>query len=148
MKLLIAKGMILTERALVSKFSIWRTRVKLHLNTSSNQNIFTAYGAGYVAVRGQCFRHSLVVTPEQLFNEWQPQDFDTLTESHFAFLLTIKPEIVLLGTGSRQRFPAPHLYRKLTTAGISVESMDTPATCRTYNILMSEDRKVAAAILL
>lgn len=122
--------------------------MKLHLNTNASQNIFTAYGAGYVTIREQCFKHSLVVTPEQIFNDWQPQGFDALSESHFTYLLAIRPEIVLLGTGIRQRFPHPRLYQQLTAAGIGVESMDTPAACRTYNILMSEDRKVAAAILL
>jgi len=145
LKLLTAKGVILTERALVGK---WRTRVKLHLNTRTNQNIFTAHGAGYVTVNGKSFEHSIVVTPEQVFSDWQAQGFDSLNESHFAYLLAIKPEIVLLGTGTQQRFPHPRLYQQLTAAGIGVESMNTPAACRTYNILMGEDRKVVAAILL
>ena len=145
MKLLTAKGVILTERAWVSK---WRTRVKLHLNTRTNQNIFTAHGAGYVTVSGLSFEHSIVVTPEQVFTDWQPQGFDALNESHFDYLLAMKPEIVLLGTGSQQCFPHPRLYQQLTAAGIGVESMDTPAACRTYNILIGEDRKVVAAILL
>ncbi|RFC39491.1 MAG: putative conserved protein, contains Mth938-like domain [Candidatus Nitrotoga sp. CP45] len=145
LKLLTAKGVILTERAWVSK---WRTRVKLHLNTRTNQNIFTAHGTGYVTVSNQCFKHSIVVTPEQVFTDWQPHGFDALSESDFAYLLAMKPEIVLLGTGTQQRFPHPRLYQQLTAAGIGVESMDTPAACRTYNILMGEDRKVVAAILL
>lgn len=122
--------------------------MKLHLNTRTNQNIFTAHGAGYVTVSGQRFEHAIVVTPEQVFTDWQPHGFDALNESHFAYLLAMKPEIVLLGTGAQQRFPHPRLYQQLTAAGIGVESMDTPAACRTYNILMAEDRKVFAAILL
>jgi uncharacterized protein len=122
--------------------------VKLHLNTRTNQKIFTAHGAGYVTVSGQRFEHSIVVTPEQVFSDWQPQGFAALNESHFVHLLAMKPEIVLLGTGAQQRFPHPRLYQQLTAAGIGVESMDTPAACRTYNILMGEDRKVVAAILL
>ena len=122
--------------------------MKLHLNTRTNQNIFTAHGAGSVTVSGLRFEHSIVVTPEQVFTDWQPQGFDTLNESHFAYLLAMKPEIVLLGTGAQQHFPHPRLYQQLTAAGIGVESMDTPAACRTYNILMGEDRKVVAAILL
>lgn len=145
MKLLTAKGVILTEHAHVGK---WRTRVKLHLNTRTNQNIFTAHGTGYVTVNELRFTHSIVVTPEQIFSDWQPQGFDALSESHFTYLLAMKPEIVLLGTGDRQRFPHPRLYQPLTAAGICLESMDTPAACRTYNILMGEDRKVVAAILL
>lgn len=122
--------------------------MKLHLNTRTNQNIFTAHGTGYVTVSGQRFEHSIVVTPEQVFTDWQPHNFDALSESDFAYLLAMKPEIVLLGTGAQQCFPHPRLYQQLTAAGIGVESMDTPAACRTYNILMGEDRKVIAAILL
>ncbi|RFC31537.1 MAG: putative conserved protein, contains Mth938-like domain [Candidatus Nitrotoga sp. MKT] len=122
--------------------------MKLHLNTRTNQNIFTAHGTGYVTVSGQRFEHSIVVTPELVFTDWQPHNFDALSESDFAYLLAMKPEIVLLGTGAQQCFPHPRLYQQLTAASIGVESMDTPAACRTYNILMGEDRKVVAAILL
>ena len=65
-----------------------------------------------------------------------------------AYFLTLKPEILLLGTGAQLRFPHPRLYRQLIAAGIGMECMDTAAACRTYNILMGEDRKVVAGILL
>ena len=110
--------------------------------------MFTAHGVGFVTVSGERFEHSIVVTPEQVFSDWQPQGFDALNEAHFAYLLALKPEVVLLGTGSQQRFPHPRLYQTLTTARISVECMDTPAACRTYNILMAEDRRVVAGVLL
>ena len=122
--------------------------MKLHLNTTTTRNIFTAHGAGYVAVGGRRFEHPIVVTPEQVFTDWQPQGFDALDENHFAYFLALKPEILLLGTGALQRFPHPHLYRQLIAARIGVEYMHTAAACRTYNILMEEDRKVVAAILL
>ena len=122
--------------------------MKLHLNTTTTRNIFTAHGAGYVAVGGQRFEHPIVVTPKHLFTDWQAQDFDTLDETHFTYFLTFKPEVLLFGTGAQQRFPRPHLYRQLIEARIGVECMNTAAVCRTYNILMAEDRKVVAAILL
>ncbi len=126
----------------------WRHCLKLQLNTSTNRNIFTAHGAGYVAVSGQRFEHSIAVTSEQIFTDWQPKDFDALEEGHFEYFLTLRPEILLLGTGAQQRFPHPRLYRQLVEAHIGVECMHTAAACRTYNILMAEDRKVVAAILL
>ena len=86
--------------------------------------------------------------PEQVFDDWQPQGFDALNEGHFDYLLALKPEILLLGTGTQLRFPHPRLYQQLIGAGIGVECMDTAAACRTYNILMGEDRKVVAGILL
>ncbi len=122
--------------------------MKLHLSTPTTRNIFTAHGAGYVAVSGRRFEHSIVVTPEQIFTDWQPQGFGALEESHFAYFLALRPEILLLGTGAQQRFPHPRLYRQLIEARIGVECMHTAAACRTYNILMEEDRKVVAAILL
>ncbi len=63
-------------------------------------------------------------------------------------LAELKPEVVLLGTGTRLRFPHPRLTRALTDAGIGVEVMDTPAACRTFNILAAEGRKVLAAVIL
>ena len=122
--------------------------MKLHLNTSISQKIFTAHGKGYVAVSRERFEHPIVVTPEQVLTDWQPQGFDALEETHFAYFLALKPEILLLGTGAQQRFAHPRLYQALSAAGIAVEFMDTAAACRTYNILMAEVRKVVAAILL
>ncbi len=122
--------------------------MKFHLNTSTSQKMFTAHGVGFVTVSGERFEDSIVVTPEQVFSDWRPQGFDALNEAHFTYLLALKPEVVLLGTGSQQRFPDPRLYQALTAARIGVECMDTPAACRTYNILMAEDRRVVAGILL
>lgn len=122
--------------------------MKLHLDTTTSKKIFTAHGTGYVAVNGKRFEQPIAVTPEQVLVDWQPRGFDALDEAHFAYFLPLNPEIVLLGTGAQQRFPHPRLYRQLIAARIAVECMDTAAACRTYNILMAEDRKVIAAILL
>jgi len=124
------------------------TPMKLQLPHTGAQKAFTAHGAGYVMVGGARYEHPIVVTPQQVLGDWQPQGFEALDESHFAYFLQLKPEILLLGTGAQQRFPHPRLYRQLIEARIGVECMDTPAACRTYNILMAEERKVVAAILL
>lgn len=122
--------------------------MKLHLNKYTNRNMFTAHGAGYVMVNGQRHEQSLVVTPDELLSGRLPASFDTLEAAHFDALLELQPEVVLFGSGSQLRFPHPQLYQALSRARIGVECMDTPAACRTYNILMSEDRKVVAVILL
>lgn len=122
--------------------------MKLHLNTSITQKNFTAHGEDYVVVSGERFEHPIVVTPEQVLTDWQPQGFDALDETHFAYFLTLKPEILLFGTGTQQRFAHPRLYQALSAVSIAIEFMNTAAACRTYNILMAEDRKVVAAILL
>jgi uncharacterized protein len=122
--------------------------LKLHLNQHTDRNIFTAHGAGYVMVNGQRHEQSIVVTPDELLTGRLPATFDALQAAHFDALLELQPEVVLFGSGSQLRFPHPRLYQALSKARIGVECMDTPAACRTYNILMSEDRKVVAMILL
>lgn len=121
--------------------------MKLHLTRLGDTKMFTAHGADYVMVNGERFDASIVVLADEVRSDWQVAGFDALTESDFAWFLELKPEVLLFGTGARQRFAHPRLYRALTEAGIAVEFMDTPAACRTYNILVAEDRKVAAAIL-
>lgn len=122
--------------------------MKLHLTQAAGQNLFTAYGDGYVQVNQQRFETSLIVMPSQLITDWPPRSLDQLTEAHFTHLATLQPEIVLLGTGAMLRFPHPRLSSPLSQAGIGFEVMDTFAAARTYNILMGEGRRVAAALLL
>jgi uncharacterized protein len=122
--------------------------MKLHADAPIAANVFTGYGDGYVLVNGQRHERSLVVLPERLMADWAVTDFESLAEAHFAALVDLGREVVLLGTGARLRFPHPRLLAPLHRAGIGVEVMDVPAACRTYNILMAESRKVAAALLL
>jgi uncharacterized protein len=122
--------------------------LKFHLSNFGNQKIFTAHGAGYVTVNRERFEHAIVVTPEQVHIDWNASSFNTLDETHFNFFIALKPEVILFGTGEKQRFAHPKLYRALTDAHIAIEFMDTPAACRTYNILMAEDRRVVAGVLL
>ena len=121
--------------------------MKLHLSNISGINAFTGYGEGYVMINRQRYEHSLVVQPDRLVTDWQPAGFDALEAADFARLAELKPEIVLLGTGARLRFPRPELTRALMEARIGLEVMDVQAACRTYNILAAEERKVAAALL-
>jgi uncharacterized protein len=122
--------------------------LKLHLADLGDTKLFTAYGPDHVVVNGERYASSIVVQATEVRGDWNAASFDELGEAHFSYFLALKPEILLLGTGARQRFPHPRLYRALTNAGIALECMDTPAACRTYNILVAEDRKVVAAILL
>ena len=122
--------------------------MKLHLTQAPGQNIFTAYGEGYVQINQQRYERSLIVMPEQLIADWSPRTLEQLTEAHFADIATMQPEIVLLGTGNILRFPHPRLSQALAKAYIGFEVMDTYAAARTYNILMGEGRRVAAALLL
>lgn len=122
--------------------------MKFHLADAPDLNLFTAYDSGYVAVNHKRYQSSLIVLPDRIVEDWPPHSFESLAAPHFEALLEFNPEIVLLGTGSALRFPHPRLTQALIQARIGVEVMDTPAACRTYNILAGEGRKVAAALLL
>ena len=120
----------------------------LHLQTNTTQRLFSGHGPDYVAVNGQRFTRPVVVTAEAVHTDWSAPDFAGLAPAHFEYFLTLKPEVLLFGTGARQQFAHPNLYHELIRAGIAIEFMDTPAACRTYNILVAEDRRVVAAVLL
>jgi uncharacterized protein len=122
-------------------------RMKLHLDKVPGRNIFTAYGDDFVAVNGTRYETSLVVAPDRLEADWPPVSLDRLSAQALLLIRDMRPEIVLLGTGTVQRFPAPQLLRVLIEARIGVEIMDNRAACRTYNVLAGEERRVAAALI-
>lgn len=122
--------------------------MKLHLAHPGGTKLFTAHGLGYVMVNGVRYDGSIVTMAEEVRGDWIVAGFGQLAAEHFAYFLALEPDVLLLGTGETQRFPPPRLYRVLTDAGIGVECMDTPAACRTYNILVAEGRRVVAAILV
>ena len=120
--------------------------MKLHAARPSAANTITGYGEDHVLVNGQRHDSSVVVLSDRIL-PWDAKSFSTLREEDFSLLKNLGVEIVLLGTGPRQRFPHPRLTAPLAAAGIGVEVMDLKAACRTYNILVAEERKVAAALL-
>lgn len=121
--------------------------MKLHLSNTGSINLFTAYGDGYVAVNNEKHEQNLILLPEKVITGWSTASVETLTDADMAKLLELGTEIILLGTGNRLRFPAGPLMRPFAPAGIGLEVMDIQAACRTYNILASEGRHVAAALL-
>ncbi len=120
--------------------------MKLHAATPSAANTITAYGDDYVKVNGARHDSSVIVTPSDV-KRWSAADFEHLKEEDFAELANLGAEIVLLGTGPRQRFPHPSLTAPLGAARVGLEVMDLKAACRTYNILVAEERKVALALV-
>ena len=93
-------------------------------------------------------RRSFWLTPEQLVEAWPPTTTAAIDEAALAPILALQPQLLILGTGARQQFLAPRLQAQLYSRGIGIESMDNAAAARTYNLLASEGRKVAAAFLL
>ncbi|MES2839691.1 MAG: Mth938-like domain-containing protein [Pseudomonadota bacterium] len=124
--------------------------MKLHSDKLDIQSV-TGYGDGWIAVNGQRHSHSLVLTPKGQLQPWPCSRFELLEAAHFNMLIqltTEPPELVVFGSGSRLRFAPPALLRDLMAQRIGVETMDTAAACRTYNILAGEGRRVVAALLL
>jgi uncharacterized protein len=91
---------------------------------------------------------SVIITPEDLIEEWPPADPAELATEHIQQVLVLQPEIVILGTGRRLRFPSVEVIQACHRAGAGFEVMDTGAACRTYNILAAEGRRVAVALLM
>jgi uncharacterized protein len=120
--------------------------MKLELETVTGAYQIQRYDTDSITINDQVCTSSLILMPQHL-SAWAVKDFASLTEAHFAALIPLKPEVVLLGTGTKIRFPAPELLVPLINQGIGVEVMNTPAACRTYNVLMSEERAVVAALL-
>ncbi|MFO1415014.1 MAG: Mth938-like domain-containing protein [Burkholderiales bacterium] len=121
--------------------------MKLHLQAPA-ANIVTGSGPGWVRIGQVEYRSNLVLLPDAIVKGWAPQGLAALQEADFAALLQYRPEMVLLGTGERQHFVHPRLLQALAAARVGVETMDTRAACRTFNILVAEDRRVAAALVV
>lgn len=121
--------------------------MKLHHNATQQYQTVTAYDDGGVDINLKRFTDSLIVLPEVSATPWPVSGFDALTAADFAQLDALLPDVIILGTGRRQRFVHPRLIAALTSRRIGVECMDNQAACRTYNILMAEGRKVALALI-
>jgi len=121
--------------------------MKFHLQAPA-ANVITGLGPGWVRVGTTEYRENLVLTPDAIATGWAPGGFGALADADFAALLKYTPELVLLGTGARQEFPHPRLIRDLASARVGVEVMDTRAACRTFNILIAEGSRVAAALVM
>jgi uncharacterized protein len=122
--------------------------VKLHATVVPSANTFNAYGDDYVEVNAVRHDRSILVMPDRPVVEWPVAAFADLTEDSFRFVADQDPELVVFGSGRKLRFVHPRLLKVLIDRGIGVETMDMHAACRTYNILMAEGRRVAAALLI
>jgi uncharacterized protein len=107
-----------------------------------------SYAPGEVRVGETVLTRSCLISADRLIDDWRPQTLEELTEADLAAVFALDPEIVVLGTGTRQRFASPGLMAAILSRGIGCEVMDTGAACRTYNVLVSESRRAVAALLL
>jgi len=121
--------------------------MKFQPDTFLGTNAITRHHGAQVWVNGEPHTGSLLVPWKGSVAAWPVQTLAGLEAAHFEAVLALKPELVIFGSGSRLRFIAPALYRALIDARIGLETMDTPAACRTYNVLAAEGRSVVAALL-
>jgi len=122
--------------------------MKLHHHRNENLNVIRAYTDTSVTINDELFTRSVIIQPEQLMRDWSPQCADDLDSTAIQPLTKLNTEIILLGTGNIQSFPDRRLFMPCYDRGIGIEIMDTPAACRTYNILLEEGRAVTAALLI
>jgi uncharacterized protein len=121
--------------------------MKLQTEQPQGLNAITAYGPGFVTINGQTHHNSLIVGHDRLILDWPVATLDSLTSEHFDGL-NKGCDVILLGTGTKQRFPQRSILRPLIEKRIGVEVMDTAAACRTYNVLIAEGRAVVAALII
>lgn len=121
--------------------------MKLQAERAQGQNAITAYGAGFVTINGQTHRHSVIVGHDRLVPDWSIARIEDL-KSEDLLALAHDCDVVLLGTGARQRFPQRTVLSPLFDRRLGVEVMDTAAACRTYNVLLAEGRAVVAALIV
>jgi uncharacterized protein len=122
--------------------------MKLHSDNTQQYQTVTGYDASGVEINAERFNFNLTVMPEVPPRPWPVARFEDLTAAHFEDIAKDVPDVVVLGTGERQRFVHPKLVESLSKLRIGVECMDSHAACRTYNILMGEGRKVTLALII
>ncbi len=122
--------------------------MKFTLEGNSGVHLVRSYAAGEIRIGERVLRSSCIVTADTLIENWEPSTLADLQPAHLDKIFALAPEVVLLGTGMSQGFPSAAVRAAFTERRIGLEAMDLGAACRTYNVLVGEERKVAAALLL
>ena len=121
--------------------------MKLQADRIEGQNAIARHGPDGVIVNGVEHRSSVLVPAQGGVVAWPVAKFEDLREAHFEAIAALAPELVIFGSGARIRFPHPSLTKSLIAQRIGIETMDTAAACRTYNVLLAEGRPVVLAAL-
>lgn len=120
----------------------------LQLDENKAVNLIKSYTPGQIIIQEMIYTQSIIITPMQILPNFYPQSFEALTAEHLLAMLALNPTILIIGTGVTMHYLAPEYYGELLNRGIGVEFMSTSAACRTYNALASENRNVAAALVI
>lgn len=121
--------------------------MKITATQRASANFIRAYEAGEIRIGERHIRHSCLITADKI-TEWKVRAVDELTLADLEPIFALDPEIVVLGTGMRQQFPPMNIRAAVLSRRIGFEVMDLGAACRTFNVLLSEDRRAVAALLL
>jgi uncharacterized protein len=113
----------------------------------SGRNSIQAYDPGQVTINERIYSQSLILSASEVISPWPVEAVDQLTEQHLQLIKDQNPEVILLGTGEKQIFPDIEIFGYFAQLGIGMEVMNNGAACRTFNILVAEDRQVVAAII-
>ena len=121
--------------------------MKMRADRIEGQNAIARHGPDGVVVNGVTYTESVIVPWTGDVQPWDAPSFESLGAGHFARLAALAPELVIFGSGRRLRFAQPAVLAPLIDARIGIETMDTAAACRTYNVRLAEGRSVVAALL-
>ena len=116
-------------------------------DSGSATNVIRAYGAGEIRINDAVFRRPVIVSASAIADGPDIAHVDQLETAHAAGIIALEPELVLLGSGAQQHFPKPQFGAQFLRASIGFEVMDTGAACRTFNVLVGEQRRVVALLL-
>ena len=122
--------------------------MRFTLDRPGHVNLVASYAPGEVRIGERVIVSSVIVTADRLVEDWLVADAAGLSAELLEAVLDLQPEVVVLGTGERQVFPEPALFAAVAGRGVGLEVMDNGAACRTYNVLLAEDRRVALALIL
>jgi uncharacterized protein len=120
--------------------------MKLTLEARSQANLIRSYSPTEVRVGELRVHSSCIVTADTVITDWEPASLAELSPAHLERLFALQPEVVLLGTGRVQRFAAQPIRAAFAERRVGLEAMDLGAACRTFNVLLQEERRVAAAL--
>ena len=122
--------------------------MKFSEDYATGVNVIRAYDDTSISINSNTFTQSLAVSSNSLIEHWPVKHINDLNSEALKLLLELQPEVIVIGTGNKLEFPSPQTYSSVISQGIGIEFMDSGAACRTYNILISENRKVVAGIIL
>jgi uncharacterized protein len=133
----------------ISRTKRYRTPVvQFNLEQASPANLIRGYSDAGLRIGAQHVAGSCIVTAARLITDWEPQAFADLVPAHLAAIFALEPELVLLGTGPVQRFASAPIRGEFARRRVGLEVMQLGAACRTFNVLLQEERRVAAALFL